>query len=192
MWQDKISIVTEDELKGMVKAVSPDKETYFGKKFLFSMIDERGLRATLDFIKNAKKAIEDYGGLDLNYAFDVDDRLIFKKTHLRWGFVEVCERWGWMVPGAFFAILGALQGYLAITTPVDIPGNANTAQVIYHILTEYINSPAEIMIGIALFREGISNGTKIRLEQLKDTINELGKEIPKLIEEKERLQTQNP
>jgi hypothetical protein len=192
-WQERVSEISTEELTELIKSVSPDSDTYFAKKFLLRMLENKGLRTTLGFINKSTDIIRDYGGLDLD-SFDEDERKLFWKTSLRYYRPdEFSEVFGWAIPGAFyFAVDGVIKGFLVASKIYngqyeDIPADLSI-ESFYNNLKEFGDPPVNLLIGTALFRAGLKYRKHIALEHLKDTINELRKEIPNLLAEKDKGQ----
>lgn len=178
-WVERISGVKEADLRDLIKSITPHDETYFGKKFLFSLIDQKGLYATIQFIQKAKKAIEDEDGLDLDFNFDPDERRIFWKTSLNYmKRDEFLEVFGWAIPGVFyFGVKGIFKGLLTLHHRKEPEPNATPAEKAYHEIEQYGDPVVEILIGAALTYTGFKNRKIMGLEQIRDTINEISKQI---------------
>lgn len=175
---------SEDELKRMIRCLRPDSEVFSGRIFFMKLLEYKGVEGVYDFIERSKAALLTQTDLDLHYNFDPVEREIFKKTYLKaWSRREFLNTFGWGVPGAVFAAYGTTGMIEQVddyrrrgsVLPENFERMSRPRQWKERVLTA--EPAAEVLIGAALVNEGFEKWDEIKLEQIADAVDVLGKRL---------------
>lgn len=168
----------------MIACLYPDREVYAGRKFFTKLLELKGVDGVLDFIERSKEALLTQDGLDLHYNFDVVEKEVFKRTYLKfWSKREFLNTFGWGMPGALFTAYGLAgvseQAEQLVRRESLVPegwdGKRPAAKIKEAIL---VGEPAaEVLIGAALVNEAFEKWSEIKLEQIADAVDVLGKKL---------------
>ncbi len=172
-----------DEMRQVIRSLSPKDEMHAGVRFLMLMLEEKGVEGVVEFVEKGHKILDEEGKLlDYDFVSGLEKRLL-RRSHPnvldRRTFLHTV---GWGVAGGVGVPYYSSDIAAKLWTRfVDRNSQVDNFFARTHDwIGRYFVPPAEVLISASLVNEMVVNWRETKLEEVSNAVAEAVEEFRKI------------